>query len=214
MDATRIVAIRHGETDWNANALIQGLQDIALNARGRWQARRAAQSIADAQEPVSAIYSSDLARARDTALAIGQRCGLPVVDEPRLRERGFGSFEGHSFDQLERLWPQDAARWRARDVTWAPPGGETLHTLAERIRTVTDVLARRHLGRLIVLVSHGGVLDMLYRIATREPLDARRHWAIGNASINRLLWTPEGLSLVGWSDTRHLDADWRDETGA
>ena len=212
MHATRIIAIRHGETDWNASGRIQGQQDIGLNARGRWQAQRAAQALADAQDRIGAVYSSNLARARDTADAIAQRFELDVIDEPLLRERGFGSFEGHSFDQLERLWPQDAARWRARDPSWAPPGGETLEMVAERVGAVTDMLAQRHPDQLIVLVSHGGVLDMLYRIATRQAVEARRNWAIGNASINRLLWTPEGLSLVGWSDTRHLDADWHDET--
>ena len=78
---------------------------------------------------------------------------------------------------------------------------------------MTDALARRHPGEQIVLVAHGGVLDMLYRFATRQHVDAQRNWALGNASINRLLWTPEGMSVVGWSDTRHLDAQgWRDET--
>ena len=84
--------------------------------------------------------------------------------------------------------------------------------LGERVRAVTDALAQRHPGEQIVLVAHGGVLDMMYRIATRQGVDAQRNWALGNASINRLLWTPDGLSLVGWSDTRHLDEDWRDET--
>ncbi len=67
------------------------------------------------------------------------------------------------------------------------------------------------LGEQIVLVAHGGVLDMLYRFATRQPIEAPRTWQLGNASINRLLWTPQGLSLIGWSDTRHLDQNWRDE---
>ena len=165
-----------------------------------------------AGEPLGAIYSSDLSRAHATAQAIASAHGMAVRGDVRLRERNFGEYEGHSFDELERLWPQDAARWRARDATWAPPGGETLITLGERIRAVTDALAQRHPGEQIVLVAHGGVLDMMYRIATRQGVDAQRNWALGNASINRLLWTPGGLSLVGWSDTRHLDQDWRDET--
>ncbi|HRA62492.1 MAG TPA: histidine phosphatase family protein [Burkholderiaceae bacterium] len=212
MHTTRIVAVRHGETDWNASARIQGQRDIPLNDKGRWQAERAAQALLAAGEPLGAIYSSDLSRAHATAQAIASAHGMAVRGDVRLRERNFGEYEGHSFDELERLWPQDAARWRARDATWAPPGGETLITLGERIRAVTDALAQRHPGEQIVLVAHGGVLDMMYRIATRQGVDAQRNWALGNASINRLLWTPGGLSLVGWSDTRHLDQDWRDET--
>jgi 2,3-bisphosphoglycerate-dependent phosphoglycerate mutase len=212
MLTTRIVAVRHGETDWNASARIQGQRDIPLNDKGRWQAERAAQSLRSAGEPLAAIYSSDLARAHATAQAIAAAHGMDVLCDKRLRERGFGEYEGQTFDELERLWPQETARWRARDATWAPPGGETLQALGERVRAVTDALAQRHPGELIVLVAHGGVLDMMYRIATRQGVDAQRNWELGNASINRLLWTPEGLSLVGWSDTRHLDEDWRDET--
>jgi 2,3-bisphosphoglycerate-dependent phosphoglycerate mutase len=212
MLTTRIVAVRHGETDWNASARIQGQRDIPLNDKGRWQAERAAQSLRSAGEPLAAIYSSDLLRAHATAQAIAAAHGMQVLRDERLRERSFGAYEGRTFDELERLWPQETARWRARDATWAPPGGESLQVLGERVRAVTDALAQRHPGELIVLVAHGGVLDMMYRIATRQGVDAPRNWELGNASLNRLLWTPEGLSLVGWSDTRHLDEDWRDET--
>jgi probable phosphoglycerate mutase len=212
MDTTRIIAVRHGETDWNASTRIQGQRDTALNDKGRWQAQRAAQVLADGGEPVAAIYSSDLARAWDTARSIGQALGRAVTPDRRLRERGFGAFEGHTFVELEQQFPHDAARWRARDPAWAPPGGETLRELGARIQAATDDLAQRHLGELIVLVAHGGVLDMMYRIATGQAVDAPRTWQLGNASINRLLWSPQGLGLVGWSDTRHLDAHWRDET--
>lgn len=211
MFTTRIIAVRHGETDWNADTRIQGQLDIPLNARGQWQARRAAQVLASAQQPITAVYSSDLARARETARCIADAVGLEVATDTRLRERGFGSFEGKTFVELEQQWPQQTARWRARDAAWAPPGGETLADLDQRVRTVTDLLAERHLGAQIVLVAHGGVLDMLYRMATRQAVDAPRTWTLGNASINRLLWTPQGLTMVGWSDDRHLEQDWRDE---
>jgi len=212
MDTTRIVAVRHGETDWNASARIQGQRDIPLNAKGRWQAVREAHSLLSAGEPLAAVYSSDLLRAHATAQAIAAAHGMEVVEDVRLRERSFGEYEGQTFDELEQRWPQETARWRARDAAWAPPGGETLQMLGERVRAGTNALARRHPGEQIVLVAHGGVLDMLYRIATRQGVEAQRSWALGNASINRLLWTPEGMSVVGWSDTRHLEKEgWRDE---
>ncbi|MCW5640877.1 MAG: histidine phosphatase family protein [Rhodoferax sp.] len=212
MDTTRIIAVRHGETDWNAGGRIQGMRDVPLNDKGRWQADRAARQLADSDEAVAAIYSSDLARAYQTARSIALACGVDVGTDARLRERGFGAFEGKTFTELEQAFPQDTARWRARDASWAPPGGETLLTLGERVRAATDELAHRHLGEQIVLVAHGGVLDMMYRIATRQAVDAPRTWELANASINRLLWTPQGLSLVGWSDTRHLGQEWCDES--
>ena len=212
MRTTRIIAVRHGETDWNASARIQGQRDIALNAKGHWQASRAAQALADAGETVAAVYSSDLARAHETAHHIANAMELDVLTDPRLRERGFGEYEGSTFAELEQQWPQETARWRARDAHWAPPGGESLTALGERVLAATQSLAERHPNEQIVLVAHGGVLDMMYRIATRQGVDAERNWALGNASINRLLWSPEGPSLVAWSDTSHLDASWRDET--
>ena len=214
MDTTRIIAVRHGETDWNAGGRIQGLTDIPLNDKGRWQAQRAAQQLADSREPISAIYSSDLARAHETASTIAQAYGIPVQTDTRLRERSFGDFEGSTFTELEQAYPDDIARWRARDPAWAAPGGETLVALGERIQAVTEALARQHPGEQIVLVAHGGVLDMMYRFATRQAVNVQRTWELGNASINRLLWTSEGLHLVGWSDTRHLDAGWRDKVKA
>lgn len=214
MDTTRIIAVRHGETDWNAGGRIQGLHDIPLNDKGQWQADRAARVLAHAGEPVAAIYSSDLLRAYDTARSIGLALGMGVGTDTRLRERSFGDFEGKTFTELEQAFPQDTARWRARDPSWAAPGGETLIALGERVRAATDALARRHLGGQIVLVAHGGVLDMMYRLATRQAVEAPRTWQLGNASLNRLLWTPQGMSLVGWSDTRHLEPGWRDEATA
>ncbi len=214
MDSTRIIAVRHGETDWNAGGRIQGLSDIPLNDKGRWQAQRAAQLLTDSQESIAAVYSSDLARAHQTASSIAQAYGIPVKTDLRLRERSFGDFEGMTFTELEQAFPADTTRWRARDPHWAPPGGETLLVLGERVLAAIQALARQHVGEQIVLVAHGGVLDMMYRFATRQAVDTQRTWELGNASINRLLWTPEGLSLVGWSDTRHLESGWRDEAMA
>jgi probable phosphoglycerate mutase len=75
----------------------------------------------------------------------------------------------------------------------------------ERIALTLDELAARHLGQQIVLVAHGGVLDQLYRAATGQDLQAPRTWQLTNTAVNRLLWTPQALSLVGWADTTHLD---------
>ncbi|PKO60954.1 MAG: histidine phosphatase family protein, partial [Betaproteobacteria bacterium HGW-Betaproteobacteria-18] len=103
------------------------------------------------------------------------------------------------------LWPEETLRWRQREPGWAPPGGESLLALRERIASTLDALAQQHMGGQIVLVAHGGVMDVLYRLATGQELQAPRTWHLGNAAINRLLWTPEGLTLVGWGDTRHLE---------
>lgn len=203
-EPTRIIAIRHGETDWNAASRIQGHTDIALNARGLRQAQLAAQALAD--EAIAAVYASDLQRAWQTAQAIAAPHGLAVVRDPALRERCFGQFEGHSFAALEPLYPELCARWRHRDPTFAAPGGETLLDFATRAQDALRQIAARHPGQLIVLVVHGGVLDAFYRAATGQELQAPRSFELRNAALNRLLYAQGQITLVGWGDTAHLDS--------
>lgn len=203
MDATRIIAIRHGETSWNATGRIQGHTDIPLNATGQAQAQQAAQALAD--ETLAAIYSSDLQRAWQTAQALATTTQTALHPEPGLRERCFGVFEGRTFAEVAQSHPEDSLRWRKRDPHLVfPGGGESLLQLRERIAATVQRLAQQHVGEQIALIAHGGVMDILYRLATQQDLQAPRTWALTNTAINRLLWTPQGLSLVGWGDVRHL----------
>lgn len=208
-EPTRIIAIRHGETSWNVDTRIQGRLDIPLSANGRWQAERLASALQG--EALAAIYASDLTRAWETAQYVGRAKAMAVTKEIGLRERGFGDFEGKTFAEIEVLLPEQSLRWRKRDPEFSPAGGESLTQLRHRVMAAVQRLAAQHPGELIALVGHGGVMDVLYRAATRLDIQAPRTWTLGNAAINRLLWTPEGLSLVGWADTQHLDGDTLDE---
>lgn len=212
MEPTRILAIRHGETAWNVDTRLQGHLDIPLNDVGLRQAQHLAQALVQ-RDAIDAVYASDLARAHTTALAIAQRLGQTVKTHTGLRERHFGAFQGRTFAEIEVELPEHAWHWRKRSPDWTPPdGGESLLALRERIVTTMDELAARHSGQQIVMVAHGGVLDILYRAATRLDLQAPRTWQLTNTAVNRLLWTPQGLSLVGWADTTHLENRSRDET--
>lgn len=213
MDVTRIIAIRHGETAWNVDTRIQGQLDIPLNDTGRWQAERLARALA-AREAIDVVYTSDLLRAWETARPVAAATGAPLHTDEGLRERGFGSFQGKTFTEIEAAMPDEARRWRQRDPFWAPPGGESLTAMRRRVIETLHALASRHVGEQIVMVAHGGVMDVLYRAATGQELQAPRTWLLGNTAINRLLWSPEGLSLVGWSDTSHLDDETLDENTA
>lgn len=211
MDATRIIAIRHGETAWNVDTRIQGQLDIPLNETGEWQARRLGQVLAS--EPITAVYASDLKRAHRTAEHVaGAVGGLAVQPDIGLRERGFGSFEGLTFQDIEARLPEQAHQWRTRVPDFAPEGGESLIEFRKRVLDTLDALAARHPGEQIVLVAHGGVMDVLYRAATGQELQAPRTWKTGNAVINRLLWTPESVTLIGWADDAHLNPGTRDDT--
>jgi probable phosphoglycerate mutase len=207
--ATRIVAIRHGETAWNVDTRIQGQLDIGLNRTGHQQAERLAAALADAG--FDALYSSDLQRAMQTARPLAEASGLRVVAEPGLRERGFGVFEGLTYAEVAQTWPDQSERWRRRDPDFGPAGGEALRDFFARCVETLTRLAVAHPGKTIAVVAHGGVMDCLYRAATRLDLRAPRSWELGNASINRVLHTAAGFTLVGWSDTMHLDGLVRDD---
>ena len=212
IEPTRIIAIRNGETTWNVDTRIKGRLDIPLNATGRQQAARMA--LALKEDPITSVYASDLTRAWETAQYLGRAHGLEVNPEAGLRERGFGDFEGKTFAEIEALLPDQSMRWRKRDPEFAPAGGESLLELNHRVVETIGRLAVKHPGELIALVGHGGVMDVLYRAATRLHIQAPRTWTLGNAAINRLLWTPEGLTLVGWADSQHLDNESLDDGAA
>ncbi len=203
--STRLVAIRHGETTWNAATRMQGQLDTPLSARGRWQARQLGEALDD--EGIDAIVASDLQRARDTAAPLAARLGLPVTTDAGLRERTFGVFEGSTYAEIDTRWPELAVRWRRHEPAFGPPGGETMIDFDARAMAALGRVAEAHAGRTVAVVTHGGVLDCLYRAAARVGLEASRTWELGNASINRVLWTGDGFSLVGWSDIAHLSGE-------
>jgi probable phosphoglycerate mutase len=187
-EPTRIIAIRHGQTAWNAETRMQGQLDTALDALGRWQAERIVDALDG--EPIDTIVSSDLARAMHTALPLARRRGLAVRPDPSLRERSFGVFQGFTYAHIAMQWPEGAARWT---------------NFYQRVVNAAERLASEFAGQSVVWVTHGGVLDCLHRAAMRVALDAPRSWTLDNASINRLLHSDQGLMLVGWGDLRHLD---------
>lgn len=210
--STRVLAIRHGETAWNVDTRMQGQLDIPLNDHGRWQARCVAEALAG--EDVTAIYSSDLLRALDTARAIALPHELEVRIDSGLRERAFGHFEGLTYLEIAERWPLEGERWRRRDPEFAPrDGGESLRDFFERCVNACRRIAAAHAGHTIVIVAHGGVMDCLYRAAAHIELQASRSWVLGNASINRLLHSEAGFSLIGWNDHMHLEDESRDEGG-
>mgnify|MGYP000644386267 CR=1 FL=1 len=146
MDATRILAIRHGETAWNVDTRIQGHLDIPLNEVGLRQAQHLGQSLAQ-RDAVDAVYASDLSRAHTTASAIAQAMGQSVTAHTGLRERHFGAFQGRTFAEIEAELPEHALLWRKRAPDWTPPGpGESLITLRERVIRTVDELAGRHVS--------------------------------------------------------------------
>jgi probable phosphoglycerate mutase len=205
MSACTIIFVRHGLTDWNRAGRFQGQIDIPLNAEGIEQAERTGAVFRE--DRIDAVYSSDLARARQTAEPISRATGLPVLLESGLRERRYGVLEGRTHDEVLRDHPDTYGRWRARDPDFVlPGGGESLRELHRRVADQMRALAASHAGQTIVAVTHGGVLDCIYRIAARLPLEAPRSFDLRNASLNRVRWDGAGFSVASWGDVAHLEA--------
>jgi len=212
-EVTTLLMIRHGETAWNAEHRVQGRLDVPLSTTGIWQTSRLAQRLA--AEAIDAVIASDLARAWMTGMPLADVHGLTMLPDPRLRERAFGIFEGKTLDEIASEHAEEFAAWRSRDVNWRIPGGESGAELIGRVLEALHEIARSYLGRTVAVVTHGGVLDVVYRNARALGWDAPRDHLMLNASINRLQAQsgPLRLQIVDWADVAHLEQA-RDELAA
>lgn len=199
---TRICFIRHGETDWNVTKHIQGQTDIALNETGHAQAL--AMAFNAAHFNFSAIYSSDLSRAYNTAQMVATRRGLEVITMPHLRERHYGIFQGLTADEGARRYPEAYAHYKARDPDYDFETGESLNNLAGRVSVAIAMLTSHHSGQMIAAISHAGVLDIVYRKATGRPLHTPRDFVIPNCALNWFHIDGQGWHLEAWDDHHHL----------
>ncbi len=203
MPTTHLIFIRHGETDWNRQQRFQGQIDVPLNALGHQQAARLAQRLAG--EPPDAMISSDLLRTRETSAPLALAWGKSLRLDAGLREQHFGIFEGLDVPTIKAQHPALWARWLEHDGDFALPGGENLVQFHRRVVDTVAVLAAAHAGQRIAIVTHGGVLDMLWRAAHGLPVSGLRDCEIPNTGINRLRWIEGSLSIDSWADAAHLD---------
>ena len=201
--STRICFIRHGETDWNVEKRIQGQIDIPLNETGRAQAL--AMAFNAAHHNFSAVYSSDLSRAKETAEAVAEGRSLEVDTLPQLRERHYGIFQNVTKDEAGTRYPEAYAYYEARDIHYDFETGESLQAFSERVTQAVDWLIRHHTGHTIAVVTHAGVLDILYRRATGRSLHIARDFVIPNCVLNWFQFDNQGGEDHGW----HLEA-WGD----
>jgi probable phosphoglycerate mutase len=199
---TELILIRHGETSWNRERRMQGQLDTPLSELGVAQARATGTRLAN--HAFSALYSSDLKRAYDTASAIARATGKPIIAERALRERAFGIFEGLTAAEIETKYPRENARFAARDPEFVVPGGESARGFYERAVACMEHIAARHPGECVVVVTHGLVLDSMYRAARGMPIEPRREAPLYNASLNTYRREPAGWVEVSWGDVTHL----------
>ena len=205
MAEARIILIRHGETEWNREGRIQGYHgDSPLTANGRAQAQRLAARLRE--EELSALHASDSERAVQTAAPIVAALGLAIVPDAALRERNYGDFEGWTYAELERERPDAYRKFRSRDPDYAPPAGESGARFRDRILAALERIAAAAVGGCAAVVTHGGVLGVMYRHVNGAAPDSKREYSLHNASINRLLYANGRWSIEAWGDVAHLAA--------
>ncbi|MFM8319362.1 MAG: histidine phosphatase family protein [Chloroflexota bacterium] len=228
---TRLLLVRHGQTDWNVEGRIMGQLDIPLNALGVRQAAAAARAIAQRliQEagamaqaiarpldgapdgrPELQLFTSDLGRARATAAAIhadlleGQP-GLPAPAlEPRLREMNFGEWEGLTYAEMKARDPERVAAWETDMLHIAPPGGETLTQFAARVEDFYQEIVRKRIPGTALVVAHGGPLSVLVVQALGLPPERYWQFNLSNTGMVELNLYPVGAILNRFNDTAHL----------
>lgn len=204
--ATEFILIRHGETAWNRELRFQGHADVPLNDIGHEQARRLGLRLAG--ETAEHIVSSDLLRAQQTAAPAAQQLSLPVVTTASLREQHFGIVEGMRAEEIQAQHPRAWEQWLEFREDHAMPEGESAREFHARIVAALGALAAEHRGRRVVVVTHGGVLDMVWRTARGLSLSGPRQSEIPNAGFNRIRLAdparPDAIEIVEWADTRHL----------
>ena len=199
---TEMIFVRHGETDWNRELRFQGHVDVALNAIGLEQARRLASRLA--AEPAAHLYVSDLLRAQQTAQPVAHQLGVTSVTEPALREQSFGTVDGMRVDDIKAQHPRAWEQWLRFHEDFCMPGGETTREFHARVLDAVYRIAGDHPGATLVVVTHGGVLDMIWRTARSLPLSGPRQSEIPNAGVSRVRVSAGRIEVLAWADTSHL----------
>jgi probable phosphoglycerate mutase len=201
---TTFLIVRHGETEWNAAGRLQGWHDSPLSASGRSQAEAIAARLA--REPVDALVASDLGRTLETAAPIAAELGLTVAPEPGLRERCYGILEGLTWAEIERHHAEAYARLVARDQDYRVPEGESGIQFRDRVFDAFERLAEIHGEARVVVVTHGGVLGIVYRRAHDIALEMPRTFVVPNAALNRARIEGRRWTIELWAEIDHLPA--------
>jgi probable phosphoglycerate mutase len=200
---TRFCFVRHGETFWNAERRVQGQTEIDLNPHGEEQARALRPALQG--QSFAAVYSSTLRRAWLTGQLATEGTGLPaVLPAPSFRERHYGVYQGLTAAEALARHPDVHHHYSTRSLDYDYETGESLRSFARRVLEGAGELAARHAGASVLIFTHGGVLDVLYRAATGRSLDAARDFTIPNAALNWLAHRDGAWTVLSWGDTAHL----------
>ncbi|HIJ74156.1 MAG TPA: histidine phosphatase family protein [Candidatus Hydrogenedentes bacterium] len=202
MASTQVVVVRHGETEWNLEGRLQGHLDSPLTEKGVAQARALADRLEG--QAFDVLYSSDLGRAYHTAEIIGNKIGVDVTTDKRLRERHLGIFQGRTWREIEETSPDEYALYMGSGPDYVIPEGESARQRFDRTIACLEDVACSHPGATVLVVAHGGVLNGLFRHTLGIPLEASRRFKLWNAGINTFYYEDGAWTLGTWGDVGHL----------
>ena len=199
---TKLVLVRHGQTEWNVAGRYQGQSDVRLSAEGIEQAKSLAEHFPE--DNIKAIYSSSLSRAAETARSIAAVYHLPVCLEDDLQELDFGSWEGMTYAQISKLWPQEIAAFFSRPDMLDIPQGESFSALQERAINKIKEIILNHENDTVVIVAHGAILRTILAFALHMPL--RYLWSLRqfNTAVNILSFNQGNFIVELLNSTAHL----------
>ncbi len=201
---TRLLLVRHGETDYNVQTRFQGQNDVELNDHGKQQAKALGEHLA--QETIHSVFSSDLVRAHQTTKIITARKEREVILDQRLREMDFGDWEGLTYAEIEQNYPDELTVWQDDLMSTSPPGGETLKKFSGRVNLAVKDIIQSYTDQNVLIVSHGGVLQVI--LCQAIGLSPQSHWQfrLDLASISEISIYSEGTILNKLNNTCHLEA--------
>jgi broad specificity phosphatase PhoE len=206
MTATKLFLVRHGQSAGNAEGRFGGHSATPLSELGFEQARRTAEALA--KENVSAIYSSDLIRAVQTAEPLAKLLGLEIITSPAFRERNVGVLEGLTFDESKQEHPRDYYALVNRNIHHVITKGESYTNLLDRITVELHSIIRKHRGERVAIFTHTGALCFmtLHLLGAIHRGTKQTPWIItSNCGINRFEFRgPRNLRVLALNDTRHL----------
>jgi probable phosphoglycerate mutase len=201
---TTTLLLRHGQTLLSIEKRFSGGGDQPLTEHGRAQAAAAAVRLAGSG--ATAIVSSPLRRARETALLVGESLGVDVAYDDDLRETDFGDWEGFTFREVRDKWPREMDEWLGSTAV-APPFGESFDATAARVLVARDRLLSSYGGQTVVVVSHVTPIKTLLRMALDAPSSALYRIHLDLACVNEVQWHADGAAVVrSMNDTGHLSA--------
>lgn len=194
---TRLYFVRHGETVWNREDKMQGLKDSPLTEKGIEHAKLLGEKLAKLPDTIDKLFTSDLGRAYDTSVFIGNAIDMKPEKDERLRERNMGIFEGYTWDYVREHYPDEFKKTVSEDSSYKIPEGESKNEYIEKINSFLDFISSEYEGKTILAVTHRGFINFVFRVVLAVPHNAKMGLIVGNTVLAGFVFK-KGRWMLEW----------------